>query len=214
MQHKDSQGNQGKLTPGDVQWMTAGSGVVHSEMPEPSFAEKGGRMHGFQLWVNLPARDKMTKPRYQEIPGAGIPIAKSDDGKLTVRVIAGEALGQRAVIETRTPIFYLDCTLEPGALLTQPAPLEYNAFGYVVEGKGVFGSNRRSAAKHEMVLFANDGDAMSVEAANDSPLKALLIGGVPLKEPVARYGPFVMNTRQEIQQAFADYQSGKLGEIR
>jgi hypothetical protein len=214
MQHKDSQGNQGKLTPGDVQWMTAGSGVVHSEMPEPSFAEKGGRMHGFQLWVNLPARDKMTKPRYQEIPGAGIPIAKSDDGKLTVRVIAGEALGQRAVIETRTPIFYLDCTLEPGALLTQPAPPEYNAFGYVVEGKGVFGSNRRSAAKHEMVLFANDGDAMNVEAANDSPLKALLIGGVPLKEPVARYGPFVMNTRQEIQQAFADYQSGKLGEIR
>jgi hypothetical protein len=214
MQHKDSQGNQGKLTPGDVQWMTAGSGVVHSEMPEPSFAEKGGRMHGFQLWVNLPARDKMTKPRYQEIPGAGIPIAKSDDGKLTVRVIAGEALGQHAVIETRTPIFYLDCTLEPGALLTQPAPPEYNAFGYVVEGKGVFGSNRRSAAKHEMVLFANDGDAMSVEAANDSPLKALLIGGVPLKEPVARYGPFVMNTRQEIQQAFADYQSGKLGEIR
>jgi redox-sensitive bicupin YhaK (pirin superfamily) len=183
-------------------------------MPEPSFAEKGGRMHGFQLWVNLPARDKMTKPRYQEIPGAGIPIAKSDDGKLTVRVIAGEALGQRAVIETRTPIFYLDCTLEPGALLTQPAPPEYNAFGYVVEGKGVFGSNRRSAAKHEMVLFANDGDAMNVEAANDSPLKALLIGGVPLKEPVARYGPFVMNTRQEIQQAFADYQSGKLGEIR
>jgi hypothetical protein len=214
MQHKDSQGNQGKLTPGDVQWMTAGSGVVHSEMPEPSFQEKGGRMHGFQLWVNLPARDKMTKPRYQEIPGAGIPIAKSDDGKLTVRVIAGEALGQRAVIETRTPIFYLDCTLEPGALLTQPAPPEYNAFGYVVEGKGVFGSNRRSAAKHEMVLFANDGDAMNVEAANDSPLKALLIGGVPLKEPVARYGPFVMNTRQEIQQAFADYQSGKLGEIR
>jgi quercetin 2,3-dioxygenase len=214
MQHKDSQGNQGKLTPGDVQWMTAGSGVVHSEMPEPSFAEKGGRMHGFQLWVNLPARDKMTKPRYQEIPGAGIPIAKSDDGKVTVRVIAGEALGQRAVIETRTPIFYLDCTLEPEALLTQPAPPEYNAFAYVVEGKGIFGSNRREAGKHEMVLFANDGDGMSIEAANGSPLKALLIGGVPLKEPVARYGPFVMNTRQEILQAFDDYQSGKLGEIR
>jgi redox-sensitive bicupin YhaK (pirin superfamily) len=214
MQHKDSPGNQGKLGPGDVQWMTAGSGVVHSEMPEPTFAEKGGRMHGFQLWVNLPARDKMTKPRYQEIPGTGIPIAKSDDGKVTVRVIAGEALGQRAVIETRTPIFYLDCTLEPGASLTQSAPPEYNAFAYVVEGRGVFGSNRRDAAKHEMLLFANDGDAMSVEAAPDSPLKALLIGGVPLREPVARYGPFVMNTRQEILQAFDDYQSGKLGEIR
>jgi hypothetical protein len=214
MQHKDSQGNQGKLRPGDVQWMTAGSGVVHSEMPEPSFQETGGRMHGFQLWVNLPARDKMTKPRYQEIPGSGIPVAKSDDGKVTVRVIAGEALGQSAVIETRTPIFYLDCELQPGASYTQPTPPEYNAFAYVVEGKGIFGSNRRSAAKHEMVLFASDGDAMSLEAANGSPLKALLIGGVPLKEPVSRYGPFVMNTRQEILQAFDDYQSGKLGEIR
>jgi redox-sensitive bicupin YhaK (pirin superfamily) len=214
MQHKDSQGNQGKLRPGDVQWMTAGSGVVHSEMPEPSFQETGGRMHGFQLWVNLPARDKMTKPRYQEIPGSGIPVAKSDDSKVTVRVIAGEALGQSAVIETRTPIFYLDCELQPGASYTQPTPPEYNAFAYVVEGKGIFGSNRRSAAKHEMVLFASDGDAMSLEAANGSPLKALLIGGVPLKEPVSRYGPFVMNTRQEILQAFDDYQSGKLGEIR
>jgi redox-sensitive bicupin YhaK (pirin superfamily) len=214
MQHKDSQGNQGKLRPGDVQWMTAGSGVVHSEMPEPSFQETGGRMHGFQLWVNLPARDKMTRPRYQEIPGSGIPVAKSDDGKVTVRVIAGEALGQSAVIETRTPIFYLDSELQPGASYTQPTPPEYNAFAYVVEGKGIFGSNRRSAAKHEMVLFASDGDAMSLEAANGSPLKALLIGGVPLKEPVSRYGPFVMNTRQEILQAFDDYQSGKLGEIR
>jgi quercetin 2,3-dioxygenase len=214
MQHKDSQGNQGKLRPGDVQWMTAGSGVVHSEMPEPSFQETGGRMHGFQLWVNLPARDKMTRPRYQEIPGSGIPLAKSDDGKVAVRVIAGEALGQSAVIETRTPIFYLDCELQPGASYTQPTPPEYNAFAYVVEGKGIFGSNRRSAAKHEMVLFASDGDAMSLEAANGSPLKALLIGGVPLKEPVSRYGPFVMNTRQEILQAFDDYQSGKLGEIR
>jgi len=213
MQHKDSRGNQGKLTPGDVQWMTAGSGVVHSEMPEPSFQKTGGRMHGFQLWVNLPARDKMTKPRYQEIPGSGIPVAKSDDGKVAVRVIAGESLGQRAVIETRTPIFYLDCELQPGASLTQPAPPEYNTFAYVVEGRGVFGSNRKSAGKHEMVLFADDGDAAKIEAAPDAPLKALLIGGVPLREPVARYGPFVMNTRDEILQAFADYQNGKLGEI-
>jgi len=213
MQHRDSQGNQGKLRPGDVQWMTAGSGVVHSEMPEPSFQEKGGRMHGFQLWVNLPARDKMTKPRYQEIPGSGIPVGKSDDGKVAARVIAGEALGERAVIETRTPIFYLDVTLEPGASLTQPAPSEYNAFAYVVEGRGVFGSNRKSAGKHDMVLFANDGGAVRVEAAPDSSLKTLLIGGVPLREPVARYGPFVMNTRDEILQAFADYQTGKLGQI-
>jgi quercetin 2,3-dioxygenase len=214
MQHKDSQGNQGKLTPGDVQWMTAGSGVVHSEMPEPTFQKTGGRMHGFQLWVNLPARDKMTRPRYQEIPGAGIPVAKSEDGKVAVRVIAGEALGKRAVIETRTPIFYLDCTLEAGASLIQPAPAEYNTFAFVYGGRGAFGSDSRPAREHEAVIFEDDGDRVRLEAAADAPLQALLIGGVPLNEPVARYGPFVMNTRDEIVQAFADYQSGKLGEIR
>jgi quercetin 2,3-dioxygenase len=214
MQHKDSQGNHGKLTPGDVQWMTAGSGVVHSEMPEPAFAAKGGRMHGFQLWVNLPARDKMTRPRYQEIPGAGIPVAKSDDGKVAVRVIAGESLGQRAVIETRTPIFYFDCSLEPGGVLEQPAPPDYNALAFVYGGRGTFGANRQTAREHEAVIFANDGDAVRLEASSDAPLRALLIGGVPLNEPVARYGPFVMNTRSEILQAFDDYQSGRLGEIR
>jgi quercetin 2,3-dioxygenase len=214
MQHKDSQGNHGKLTPGDVQWMTAGSGVVHSEMPEPAFAAKGGRMHGFQLWVNLPARDKMTRPRDQEIPGAGIPVAKSDDGKVAVRVIAGESLGQRAVIETRTPIFYFDCSLEPGGVLEQPAPPDYNAFAFVYGGRGTFGANREAAREHEAVIFANDGDAVRLEASSDAPLRALLIGGVPLNEPVARYGPFVMNTRSEILQAFDDYQSGRLGEIR
>ena len=213
MQHKDSQGNRGQLRPGDVQWMTAGSGVVHSEMPEPSFQAKGGRMHGFQLWVNLPARDKMTKPRYQEIPAAEIPVAKSEDGKVTARVIAGEALGQGAVIETRTPIFYLDCELAPGASLEQPAPPEYNVFAYVVGGEGTFGSNRRSARAHEMVQFAADGDAVRIEAEPGSPLRVLLIGGVPLNEPVARYGPFVMNTRSELVQAFEDYQAGRLGEI-
>jgi redox-sensitive bicupin YhaK (pirin superfamily) len=214
MQHKDSQGNQGKLTPGDVQWMTAGSGVVHSEMPEPVFAAKGGRMHGFQLWVNLPARDKMMRPRYQEIPGAGIPVARSDDGKVAVRVIAGESLGQRAVIETRTPIFYFDCSLEPGGVLEQPSPPDYNAFAFVYGGRGTFGANREAAREHEAVIFANDGDAVRLEASSDAPLQALLIGGVPLNEPVARYGPFVMNTRSEILQAFDDYQSGRLGEIR
>jgi len=197
MQHKDS----------------AGSGVVHSEMPEPSFAASGGRMHGFQLWVNLPARDKMTKPRYQEIPAAGIPVGRSADGKVTARVIAGEALGASAVIETQTPIFYLDCELAPGASLDQPAPAEYNVFAYVVEGEGVFGSNRRSARKHEMVQFTGDGDAIRIEAAPLSTLRALVIGGVPLNEPVARYGPFVMNTRAELVQAFDDYQAGRLGEI-
>jgi quercetin 2,3-dioxygenase len=213
MQHKDSQGNQGKLRPGDVQWMTAGSGVIHSEMPESSFAAKGGRMHGFQLWVNLPARDKMTRPRYQEIPGSGIPVAETEDGSVRVKVIAGEALGRSSVIETRTPIFYFDCELSPGAEFTQPAPSEFNAFVYVVEGQGTFGSNRRTAGKHDLVVFENDGDAVRLEASAGSPLRALLIGGVPLNEPVARYGPFVMNTREQILQAVEDYQSGKLGEI-
>jgi redox-sensitive bicupin YhaK (pirin superfamily) len=170
-------------------------------------------MHGFQLWVNLPARDKMTRPRYQEIPAAGIPVAKSPDGKVTARVIAGEALGERAVIETRTPIFYIDYELAPGASLEQPAPAAYNTFAYVVEGEGTFGSNRPSARRHEMVRFAADGDAVVIEAGKGSPLRVLLIGGVPLNEPVARYGPFVMNTRAEIVQAFDDYQAGRLGEI-
>jgi quercetin 2,3-dioxygenase len=213
MQHKDSQGNRGQLRPGDVQWMTAGSGVVHSEMPEPAFAASGGRMHGFQLWVNLPARDKMTRPRYQEIPAAGIPVAKSPDGKVTARIIAGEAFGERAVIETRTPIFYIDYELAPGASLEQPAPPDYNTFAYVVEGEGTFGSNSRSARRHDMVRFGSDGDAVAIEASQSSPLRVLLIGGVPLNEPVARYGPFVMNTRAEIVQAFEDYQAGRLGEI-
>jgi quercetin 2,3-dioxygenase len=213
MQHKDSQGNQGKLTPGDVQWMTAGSGVVHSEMPEPSFAAKGGRMHGFQLWVNLPARDKMIRPRYQEIPVARIPVARSGDGKVTVRVIAGESLGERAIIETRTPIFYLDATLEPGGSLDQPASAGYNAFAFVYEGSGTFGEGR-TARTHDAVLFANDGDTVRIAAPAGGPaLRALVIGGVPLEEPVARYGPFVMNTRSEILQAFEDFHTGKLGEI-
>lgn len=128
MEHKDSQGRAGKLTPGDVQWMTAGAGVIHSELPTREFAQTGGRLHGFQLWVNLPRRDKMMQPRYQEIPAAKIPSAQTEDGLVTVRVIAGESLGAQAVIETRTPIIYLHCTLLPGGSLSQTVPIEYNAF--------------------------------------------------------------------------------------
>ena len=214
MEHKDSRGNRGKLTPGDVQWMTAGSGVVHSEMPAASFAQTGGRMHGFQLWVNLPARDKMMAPRYQEIPASQIPVGRTADGKVTVRVIAGKSLGAEAVIETRTPIVYLDADLAPGATFVQSVPKEFNAFAYVVEGKGVFGSEKRAARRHDLVRFRNDGDEISLEADASTKLRALLIAGAPLHEPVARYGPFVMNTRQELIQAFEDFQSGRLGEIR
>ena len=117
-EHKDSRGNAGKIGPGDVQWMTAGAGVVHSEMPEKNLAQKGGRLHGFQLWVNLPRKDKMISPRYQDIPSSKIPLSKSADSLVTVKVIAGEALGIKAIIETRTPIMYLHFTLQPGASVT------------------------------------------------------------------------------------------------
>ncbi|HEY1250551.1 MAG TPA: pirin family protein [Thermoanaerobaculia bacterium] len=210
MEHRDSRGNQGRLTPGDVQWMTAGSGVVHSEMPAARFQEKGGRMHGFQLWVNLPRRDKMMSPRYQEIPAAKIPEATSDDGGVTVRVLAGEALGKTAVIDTRTPITYLDARLRPGAVFEQPLEPGLRAFAYVVEGAGEFGAGGSPAGPHQLVLFKNDGDGVRI-AATREPLRVLLVAGEPLGEPVARAGPFVMNTRAEVIQAFEDYQSGRLG---
>jgi redox-sensitive bicupin YhaK (pirin superfamily) len=211
MEHRDSRGNQGRLTPGDVQWMTAGSGVVHSEMPAAAFQASGGRMHGFQLWVNLPRRDKMMAPRYQEIPAARIPEATSEDGAVTVRVLAGEALGKRAVIDTRTPITYLDVRLRPGAVFTQPLDMKRRAFAYVVEGSGAFGDGRTPAGPHQLALFRDDGDAVRIEATGGEPLRVLLIAGEPLDEPVARAGPFVMNSRAEVVQAFEDYQAGRLG---
>ena len=211
MEHGDSRGNRGRLNPGDVQWMTAGSGVVHSEMPEKEFAARGGRMHGFQLWVNLPRQDKMMAPRYQEIPAERIPVATSEDGRVTARVIAGEALGKSAVIDTRTPISYLDLELAPGASFEQPLAEDFHAFAYVVSGNGRFGRDRRPARPHELVLFGDDGETARIEAAEGEPLRALLIAGRPIGEPVARMGPFVMNTRAELVQAFEDFQAGRLG---
>jgi len=211
MEHGDSRGNRGKLNPGDVQWMTAGSGVVHSEMPEAAFAARGGRMHGFQLWVNLPRKDKMMAPRYQEIPAARIPIGRSADGAVTARVIAGEALGARAVIDTRTPIAYLDVTLAPGAAFEQPLPDDFHAFAYVVSGGGLFGPERTAARPHDLVLFGDDGAGVRLEATPGAELRALVVAGRPIGEPVARAGPFVMNTRAEVAQAFEDFQQGRLG---
>lgn len=213
LEHKDSRGNRGQIGPGDVQWMTAGSGVVHSEMPEADFLERGGRMHGFQLWVNLPARDKMMAPRYQEVPAQRIPERRSEDGRVSVRVIAGESLGAGAVIDTRTPIIYLDLELQPGARFLQHVPADYNAFAYIVEGAGFFGRKERPAEEKQAVLFGGDGDEIAISAAPGAPLRVLLIAGVPLREPIARYGPFVMNTRAQVMEAFEDFQSGRLGEI-
>ncbi len=215
LEHKDSEGHAGLLSSGDVQWMTAGAGVVHSEMPEAEFTRTGGRLHGIQLWINLPQRDKMIAPRYQEIGAAQIPIAHTEDGLVTVRVIAGEALSAKAVIETRTPIIYLHFTLQPGGAIAQPVPSEYNAFAYVLDGSGLFGTEQEQGDDGQMVMFANDGETVAIANPADAgqPLNFLLIAGVPLNEPVARYGPFVMNTEAEIRQAIEDYQTGKMGRI-
>jgi redox-sensitive bicupin YhaK (pirin superfamily) len=215
MEHKDSRGHAGRLRAGDVQWMTAGAGVVHAEMPSREFARDGGRMHGFQLWVNLPQRDKMMNPRYQEIPNSQIPKATSADGLVKVSLIAGEAMGEQAVIETRTPIIYLHYRIKPGGTAIQQVPGAYNAFAYIVEGEGLFGAEGERALDGQMVLFAQDGDEVRIENAADAKatLEVLLIAGVPLNEPVARYGPFVMNTEGEIRQAIEDYQLGRMGAI-
>jgi hypothetical protein len=176
----------------------------------------GGRMHGFQLWVNLPQRDKMIKPRYQEIPSARIPKATSADGLVAVSVIAGEAMGEQAVIETRNPIIYLHYRIKPGGVARQQVPNDYNTFAYLVEGEGLFGADNESAVDGQMVLFAQDGDEVTIEnpAGASATLEVLLIGGLPLNEPIARYGPFVMNTEREIHQAFEDYRRGRMGAIK
>ena len=211
MNHKDSQGNKGSLGSGDVQWMTAGAGVVHSEMPGPELVQAGGRMHGFQLWVNLPRRDKMMQPRYQDVPSAKIPVVQKDG--VQVKVIAGKALGQNAVIDTRIPIFYLHATLDPGAQLVQEIPQDYSVFAYVVNGK-VQAGGTQPAEQHQIILFDNKGDQISLTNASDGIADVLIIAGQPISEPIARYGPFVMNSEDEIQQAIDDYRNGRLGSIK
>ena len=172
-------------------------------------------MHGFQIWVNLPRKQKLMKPRYQELPDAGIPVATSVDGKVKVKVVAGESLGKSAAIDTVTPIAFLHMTLQPGGEIEQPLPANYNAFAYVVSGSGEFGPDGSPAEAHQMVIFANDGAAARIKNKEDAkePLELLLLAGVPLNEPVVRYGPFVMNTEDEIHQAIKDYQAGRMGEI-
>jgi redox-sensitive bicupin YhaK (pirin superfamily) len=212
-EHKDSQGHSGKIKTGDVQWMTAGSGVIHSEMPEKEFVQKGGKLHGFQLWVNLPKKDKMMNPRYQDISANKIPVAQKEGIK--VKVIAGESMDKKAVIETRTPIVYLHFTIQPNSQVVQNISQKYNAFAYIVNGKGLFGNKQVPAHKEQVVLFEQDGNEIIIKASNDasSPLDILLIAGLPLGEPVVRYGPFVMNTEGEIKQAILDYNTGKMGKI-
>lgn len=208
-QHEDSAGHRGTLGPGDVQWMTAGAGIVHSEEPSDAMKRSGGTMHGFQLWVNLPRRDKFIAPRYQELKAALLPKATTADGLARVTVIAGEALGASARIETRTPILYQHWTLEPGARVSQPVAAAMQGFVYVFQGTARV--SERDVSDGQLAILG-DGDTVELSAPSGRA-ELLLIAGQPLDEPLARYGPFVMNTEQELVEAVRDFQAGRLGQI-
>jgi redox-sensitive bicupin YhaK (pirin superfamily) len=200
--HRDSLGNAGAIGTGDVQWMTAGGGIMHEEMP----AAREGEMAGFQLWVNLPARLKMTQPRYQEIAAAQIPLVEREGG-VKILVIAGAVDGiQGPVTEIAADPTYMDVTVWPGSSFIQPVPSGHAAFAYVFEGQGLFGGRGKTVSHPKLVVFS-DGDHVEVRAEGE-PVRFLLVSGKPLNEPIARYGPFVMNTVQEIQQALQDLRDG------
>lgn len=202
MEHRDSLGNQGRLGPGSVQWMTAGSGIIHSEMPK----QVSGLMWGFQLWVNLPAKLKMTRPRYQDLAPETIP--ETQIGDATVRVLAGLAGGKRGPVEgIVTDPLMLDVTVPAAGTFQQPIPADHNAFLYVFDGSIDIGPGRRRANRGQIAVL---GPGEGVTAASESSGRFLLLAGKPIGEPVARYGPFVMNTKEEIRQALDDYQSGRL----
>lgn len=202
VRHRDSLGNVGTIGAGDVQWMTAGRGIMHEEMPKP----RQGKMAGFQLWVNLPARLKMTRPRYQEIPAAVVPEVRREDG-VRIRVVAGEADDVRGpVTEIAADPTYLDVTVPAGMTFAHPIPRGHSAFAYVFEGRGAFGADARSFAAPRLIVLG-DGEAMPARAEAEG-LRFLLVSGKPLGEPIARYGPFVMNTREEIMQALEDLRNG------
>ena len=204
IEHKDSVGNHGVIGPGGVQWMTAGRGIVHSEMPVLT----QGDLHGFQLWINLPAKDKMVKPRYQDLQAEDIPVASAPGA--SVRVMAGSSGGVEGPLKLRNPGMLLDVRLEAGAEWSQQVPQEWNGFAYVYEGAGKLSGNS-VAPQHAYVLGPGQEEGDQVLAnAGPAGLKFLLIAGRPINEPIVQYGPFVMNHPLEIQQAFADYRSGKL----
>jgi len=206
MRHRDNKGNEGVLVPGSVQWMTAGRGLVHSEMPE----QEEGRMRGFQLWVNLPARLKMTEPRYQEFAPERIPVVRPADG-VEVKVVAGRVGDvQGPIDQPATEPVYLDVSLSAGAAWEHVLPEGHNAFACVFEGRvslGAGGHGREMAAPTLAVL--EGGPAVRLQATAAEPARVLLVAGRPIGEPVARHGPFVMNTQQELVQAFQDYQAGR-----
>ena len=210
MRHRDNHGNEGVLVPGSVQWMTAGRGLVHSEMPE----QQEGRMRGFQLWLNLPARDKMTPPRYQEFGPDRVPAVTPSEG-VRVKVIAGVVgTTQGPISQPATDPTYLDIEIVPGATFVHRLPADHSAFLYVFEGSMRVGAGTDATAikAHELAVLGN-GAQIRIEGlslgAGGNGARAILVAGRPLREPVAKYGPFVMNTQEELMQAFQDFQSGK-----
>jgi len=218
MEHQDTQGGGGTITDGDTQWMTAGSGLLHIETPPEWLVVKGGLFHGFQLWVNLPSSMKLTTPRYQDIRSSEVKLLRSHDGGALLRVIAGEVDGHSGPGSTHTPISLVHATLEPGARLELPWRRDFNALAYVLNGQGTIGSNSRPISPHQLAVFGVDGDHLVVTAnerqeGRSPKMDLLILGGAPIREPLAWYGPFVMNTRAEVFQAVEDFHAGKLGVI-
>jgi redox-sensitive bicupin YhaK (pirin superfamily) len=215
MEHRDSYGGGGVIRGGDTQWMTAGAGLVHSEMPTEKMMRDGGLLHGVQIWVNLPKRDKRAEPRYQDITGDQLTLFRNDDGTAIVRLIAGDLAGQHGPGNTHTPIVLAHATLEPGAQVALDWPKEFNAVVYVLSGAGRVGGTDGRALSSGQVAALGAGDVLvlDVHADQTEPFEVLLLGGQPIREPVVSYGPFVMNDKAEIIEAIDDFQAGKMGSI-
>jgi redox-sensitive bicupin YhaK (pirin superfamily) len=217
MEHQDSNGGGGVISGGDTQWMTAGGGILHIEAPPEKLVMSGGLFHGVQLWVNLPRDNKMAAPRYQDITGSKVALLSSPDGGALIRVIAGELDGHHGPGSTYTPITLLHATIAPGASVTLPWNPEFNALAYVLAGDGTVGTERRPVHTGQTTVFGR-GDTITIGAADTQDsrtesLEVFVLGGKPIREPVAMAGPFVMNTKAEVIQAFEDYQAGRLGSI-
>ncbi|MFL6153251.1 MAG: pirin family protein [Ornithinibacter sp.] len=216
--HQDSNGGGGTITNGDTQWMTAGSGLLHIEVPPESLVVSGGLFHGLQLWVNLPRAQKFAEPRYQDITAGKVALLASEDGGALVRVIAGEVAGHSGPGSTYTPITIVHATVAPGATLTLPWRPDFNALVYALSGDGTVGTERASISGGQLAVHgAGDALVLSADRRQDARhaagLDVYILGGKPIREPVFAYGPFVMSTRQEVVQAFEDYQAGRLGVI-
>jgi redox-sensitive bicupin YhaK (pirin superfamily) len=217
MQHQDSHGGGGVISNGDTQWMTAGSGILHIETPPEWLVVAGGLFHGFQLWVNLPSADKWIPPRYQDLRGNDVVLLTTPDGGALLRLIAGDLGGHQGPGATHTPITMIHATISAGATVRLPWRADFNALVYVLNGRGEFGPERRRAGEGQLVNFGpGESLTLTAEAHQDSRspnLDLLVLGGRPIGEPVAWYGPFVMNSEAEIRQALEDYQRGALGTI-